>query len=113
MKGSLDKVISIHTLSRKFSCHSIRQEFLKNKLIISIWRAIWHTPISLKIKFFIWLLLRGSLPIRDRLDMFHLIGPQDNICPMCGSLEEDIYHLFFYFARTSILFSTTWQTSEI
>jgi len=56
---------------------------------------LWKAPVPLKIKIFVWQLLRDRLPAGTEVLKRH--GPGDGICPLCAGPET----------RTHILFSCT------
>lgn len=102
-EGCLDKIIWIHSPSGKYSCRSFKQQILKQVPIIPIWKAIWRIPTPLKLKSFLWFLLHGRLPVKDRLANFQLISTQENINPLYGFYREDITYLFLFCRYTSPL----------
>lgn len=64
--------------------------------IIPFWKVLWVVDVSTKIKAFIWLLLHGRLPVKDKLVTLNLLSAQLNSCPVCGDREEKIFHLFIH-----------------
>lgn len=55
------------------------------------WSWIWKLKLPQKIKGFIWLLLRDRLPTNQLRAHRGMIT--ENICPRCGSANEDRTHL--------------------
>ncbi|CAN1840830.1 Uncharacterized mitochondrial protein AtMg00310 [Linum perenne] len=58
-----------------------------------IWKEIWEIKIQPKFHFFLWRILRRSLPVRAELFYRGLDIP--TLCPVCWEEEETIEHLFF------------------
>jgi hypothetical protein len=57
------------------------------------WTKLWKLCVPTKVKFFIWRLLRGCIPVRSRLVQK---GVQcNNKCPHCNNFEENEWHCFF------------------
>ncbi|KAF5188218.1 Reverse transcriptase zinc-binding domain, partial [Thalictrum thalictroides] len=56
----------------------------------------WKVPIMLKVKFFIWCMLHGKVPTRDKLIQKGILITSG--CPMCNQGNETIMHLFFHCA---------------
>lgn len=48
-------------------------------------------------KYFVWLLLKDRLPVRDRLQRFRVIQDMGNVCPICLEAKEESRHLFIHF----------------
>ncbi|KAL0843027.1 hypothetical protein Bca101_016272 [Brassica carinata] len=55
-------------------------------------KNVWELDVSPKIKTFAWKLLKGALPVGERLADRHI--PIDPTCKRCGA-SESITHLFF------------------
>ncbi|CAN1787046.1 Uncharacterized mitochondrial protein AtMg00310 [Linum perenne] len=58
-----------------------------------VWKGIWEIEIQPKFHFFLWRILRRSLPVRAELFYRGLDIP--TLCPVCWDEEEMIEHLFF------------------
>lgn len=56
------------------------------------WQLIWHIPVVPRLKYFIWLCLKGPLSTSAFLYSIHM-GP-DNPCIFCGLHSETTHHLF-------------------
>ncbi|CAN1172751.1 hypothetical protein LINPERHAP2_LOCUS30273 [Linum perenne] len=56
-------------------------------------KGIWEIEIQPKFHFFLWRILRRSLPVRAELFYRGLDIP--TLCPVCWDDEETIEHLFF------------------
>ena len=60
---------------------------------VSTWSShLWKAPLPLKIKIFVWQLLRDRLP--SRVEVRKRQGPGDGLCPMCGVPETGSHILF-------------------
>ena len=73
---------------------------LEEGIVPSWWcHSTWEIFCSLKIHFFLWLLLEGKVPVWDILVHRFYSGP--NRCPLCKLFAESIDHLFIHcqFAR--------------
>ena len=58
------------------------------------WRkALWQVKIMPKIKYFIWSLIHGFIPVGSELLKRGI--QMNNVCPVCGSQEESLFHIFF------------------
>ena len=61
-----------------------------------IYKIIWKSSCTARIKFFIWLLLVDRLNTKTMLTRRHIHVHEDNLCVLCDSDEEEtIDHLFF------------------
>lgn len=57
-----------------------------------LWRKLWHSHRSQKLKLFLWLLAHKKLLVRDYLSKIGLaINPE---CPLCHLHDETLDHLF-------------------
>eukprot|EP00253_Pinus_taeda_P022180 PITA_22180 len=81
------------------------------------WRIIWKSEAIPKIKFFIWLLLKGKVLTAENLKKRGIIGPSR--CPNCCSAEETIQHLFLdcpfakrCWIKLSSLGNINWQPQQ-
>ena len=79
------------TASRKFSVKSLYRK-LTERSALDIARGIWKAGLPLKIKIFMWQMLRNRLPTSDNVAKRN--GPADGTCTVCG-LGEDANHVFF------------------
>ncbi|KAL7211807.1 hypothetical protein ACSBR2_014628 [Camellia fascicularis] len=55
------------------------------------WKWIWKIKIPQKLRFFLWLILKGRL-LTNQLRLVKHLAPSD-ICPRCGQHREDMKHL--------------------
>lgn len=105
--GAPDKLIWLGTKSGSYSTKSgyyfvvIREEGGENALNTANfnWKKnVWELGCTPKIRTFAWKLLKGALPVGERLAERHI--PIDPSCKRCGA-PESITHLFFQcrFAR--------------
>lgn len=61
-----------------------------------IFRELWKTSCTPRVKFFIWLIMVDRLNTKSMLKRRNLHIQDDEICVMCDTgEEEDIEHLFF------------------
>eukprot|EP00253_Pinus_taeda_P008935 PITA_08935 len=93
-------------------CNGIYQTPLWNH-----WKIIWKSEVIPKIKFFIWLLLKGKVLTAENLSKRGINGPSR--CPNCCTAEETMFHLFIDcpFARRcwtkmSSLGNIAWQPQQ-
>ena len=63
------------------------------------WKIAWKSETLPKIKFFIWVLLKGKVLTSDNLKKLCNLGPSR--CPNCQATEETIQHLFINFPFTN------------
>eukprot|EP00253_Pinus_taeda_P010187 PITA_10187 len=56
------------------------------------WKLVWKAEAPPKVKFFIWLLLRGKTLTTENLIKRGILGPSR--CPNCCRSEETMQHLF-------------------
>jgi len=68
-----------------------------------VWKNIWQSPHSMKIKLFIWLIHHRKILTRENILKKGFIGPYK--CYLCGSQEETLDHLLNLFSFTS----TMWE----
>ncbi|KAE8809708.1 hypothetical protein D1007_13596 [Hordeum vulgare] len=61
---------------------------------------LWKAPLPLKIKIFVWQLLRDRLPFGTEVLKHH--GPGNGICPMCHVLETGSHILFSCIAAQAL-----------
>ena len=64
----------------------------EDPLFLRIWRRIWRSRIPLKIRVFLWLLLRRRLMMRSLRQ--RMVPNSSAECAMCGAMLEDCNHLF-------------------
>ena len=60
----------------------------------NIYKTIWKLKIPPRAVVFCWRLLKNRLPTKANL-LRRNISMQEDICPLCGSVQEDVGHLFF------------------
>ncbi|CAN6541779.1 unnamed protein product [Malus baccata var. baccata] len=65
------------------------------------WNAIWSLNVPRKMRFFIWKCCNHALAVRRNLKRRHM--RVDNICGVCGLVDETENHIFFR-CETSHLF---------
>ena len=64
----------------------------EDPLFLRLWRRVWKSRIPLKIRIFVWLLLRQRLMTRSFQQCMALDSSGD--CALCGATMEDCEHLF-------------------
>ncbi|CAL1396203.1 unnamed protein product [Linum trigynum] len=57
------------------------------------WKLLWNLPLPPKLKFFLWRVVRGFLPLQTVL--FSKTLASDMICPICDTDAESFSHCFF------------------
>ncbi|KAE8784960.1 Heparanase-like protein 2 [Hordeum vulgare] len=62
---------------------------------------LWKAPLPLKIKIFVWQLLRDRLPLGTEVLKCH--GPDNDICPLCHVLETGSHIMFSCVAARALL----------
>uniref|UniRef100_A0A8I6YL32 Reverse transcriptase zinc-binding domain-containing protein n=1 Tax=Hordeum vulgare subsp. vulgare TaxID=112509 RepID=A0A8I6YL32_HORVV len=60
--------------------------------VLSWLSPLWKAPLPLKIKIFVWQLLRDCLPSGTEVLKRH--GPDNGICPLCHVPETGSHILF-------------------
>lgn len=82
------------------------------------WMApLWKAPLPLKIKIFVWQLLRDRLPSGTEVLKRH--GPGNGLCPLCGVLENGTHILFSCTAARSLwsfvreALGPEWEASDL
>lgn len=79
-------------------CHSPSQKHLEASgshfVSKKVWKLIWSSPLTPKIKNFLWRAVKGCLPTRALLFRRHLgLSP---LCPVCETEPETIEHLLLF-----------------
>ena len=64
----------------------------EDPLFLRIWRRIWRSRTPLKIRVFLWLLLRRRLMTRSFRQ--RMVPNASAECAMCGAIPEDCDHIF-------------------
>ena len=59
-----------------------------------LWKDLWKTHTSPKIRHFMWRVLSGALAVKERLRSRGIL--LDTTCPRCGLWEETISHVLFH-----------------
>ena len=59
-----------------------------------LWKDLWKTHTSPKIRHFMWRVLSGALAVKERLRSRGIL--LDTTCPRCGLCEETISHVLFH-----------------
>lgn len=71
--------------------------------VVPIWKVLWWISAHLKVKTFMWFLIKQCFPLRDRILRLQMISPDQNICPLCGNVKETFSHLFLHYNFVSVL----------
>ena len=67
----------------------------EDPLFLPLWRRVWKSRIPLKIRIFVWLLLRQRLMTRSFRQRMAPDSAGD--CALCGATLENCEHLFVLF----------------
>lgn len=62
-----DQIVWTPKLSGVFSYKYFRRKMTSVASTIPTWKEIWSIDVPTKVKTFMWLLLRGRLPVRDKI----------------------------------------------
>ena len=101
LTGAPDKQVWLGTRSGTYSIKSgyytavnqeENREIAQNNLGFQWKRSVWNLTCAPKIKLFSWRLLKGAIPVGERLVDRHV--PADPACKRCGC-SESIIHLLF------------------
>ena len=89
----LDRIKWCHTNDGKYSTRSAYQ-FLTQGTVIQEpwWKRIWHCNVPEKVRYFLWLIAKESLPTNVKRLSCHLA--QSATCLRCGAPQEDLHHMF-------------------
>lgn len=98
-----DKLIWSPSPIGHYSCKSFRVLLQDQVPATPIWKALWCIPVPLKLRTFMWLLLKYRLPFRERLARIHLIPSSQNICTLCDNSEETFFYFFLHCNSISAL----------
>lgn len=55
--------------------------------------------VPLKVKCFIWLVIRDRVAVRDILQRLGLVQGEGNVCSICNEGKEDSRHIFVHCVR--------------
>jgi hypothetical protein len=88
------------TKSGQFSTKSLYREMTFGGIRDIKMQELWKTPMPLKIKIFVWLMLKGRIQAAHQLKKMKWNG--DPLCKLCGA-EEDVDHLMFKCAPARFL----------
>lgn len=91
LSAGQDEVSWALASSGRFSVKSLYEKLTEGQ-VMAPYKDIWQVRVPLKIKVFLWQLLRNKLPTSDNIAKRH--GPSSGMCAVCGSLE-DANHVFF------------------
>lgn len=117
--GAPDKLIWLGTKSGEYSTKSgyytavdraEDRDGLWNGTDINWKKNVWKLECAPKIKLFSWKMLKGALPVGERLNQRHV--PVDPLCKRCGDYES-ITHLFFQCSYARKVWSLAPFVSEV
>ncbi|KAM1775069.1 hypothetical protein ACFX12_044360 [Malus domestica] len=108
--GSRDRLVWHHTVNGDYSVRSgygVAMNLMENGALGSkgrgstsakpkncyAWNLIWNLKVPNKIKNFIWRCCNNALVVRRNLELRHM--SVDNVCGVCGAVDESETHLFF------------------
>lgn len=66
------------SISSSYSYNSFRREMNRGSMETPKRNIFWIVLVSLKVKVFVWMLLRGRAPDQDRLCRLRVIHEKDN-----------------------------------
>ena len=100
-------------------CFSVRSAYraLFRGPVLPWTSPLWKAPLPLKIKIFIWQLLRDRLP--SGVEVVKRIGPGDGTCPLCAVPETGVHILFscpaahFLWSFVSEALGPEWQARDL
>lgn len=49
--------------------------------------------VPLKVKYFVWLVIRDRIVVRDKLQELGIMQGEEHLCPFCNAHKEDNIHL--------------------
>jgi len=116
LPGGRDLVSWHLTPSGTFSVKSAYRSLFSSP--VRAWTSpLWKSPIPLKIKIFVWQLLRDRLP--SGVEVRKRQGRGDGLCPMCGIPETGTHILFtcpaarFLWNFVHEALGPAWQASDL
>lgn len=113
--GAPDKLIWLGTKSREYSTKSgyytaVNRDRLGNNTDLNWKKNVWKLEYAPKIKLFSWKMLKGALPVGERLNQRHVLV--DPLCKRRGD-SESITHLFFQCSNARKVWSLAQFVSEV
>ena len=98
-----------------YSTHSMYAKLCQGQVFQPV-KDLWKATTPLKIKTFVWQLIRGRLPSNDQI--VKRKGPSDGKCTLCGQ-DENVNHIFFQcvlvrfmWSGVRSMLSVTWNPSS-
>lgn len=86
--------------SGKFTTKSLYREMVFGGIKDAQLQILWKSPMPIKIKNFMWLMIKGRLQVAKQLKKMK--WPGSPLCKLCG-VEEDVDHLMFRCPPTQFL----------
>lgn len=97
--GTKDRVIWTHVPPRRLSYRSFRRSIFRSGHVSDRWKGLCELLIPLKVKCFVWLVLRDRVVVRDRILKLGIVQTEGNVCPLCNEGVEDLKHIFVHCDR--------------
>lgn len=96
VEGTRDRIIWASVSVCMFSFRSFRRSIAREGSSEERWVALLDLLVPLKVKCFVWQLLRDRLAVRGRLVRLGVIGAKGSVCPLCEREVETDRHLFMH-----------------
>lgn len=68
--------------------------------------------ISHKVKYFVWLVLKDRVAVKDSLQKIGILHAKGNMCPICNEGKEDSGHICVHCDQVYMVW-TRWQNYGI
>lgn len=60
---------------------------------------MWQLSVPIKVKCFVWLVLKDRFIVKDMLSKLANVQTDESVCLLCNEDIEDSKHLFVHYAR--------------
>jgi len=95
LPGGLDQRIFCWGNS-KYSAAKLYKLAFQNVQAPAVFRGVWKSKVTPRVKFFVWLILLDRLNTKNMLVRRHFNVQPNSLCVLCeDGIEETIDHLFF------------------